>query len=424
MSASAIADIILGIETNIALPIYAYWAHSNTMTGTPEKLPWYLGVFDAHCHPTDTLASLQTIPSMRAKVLTVMATRAEDQYLVADAAAIMGVRDADVYDEDERWSNEHKIIPAFGWHPWFSHQIIDDHTTSKIVSLTQDEKIDHYQRVLNPSPEDREFMLSLPDPLPLSSFIEQTRRYLEQYPLALIGEVGLDKSCRIPIPSSDEHHRDRAADVTPGGREGRRLTPYRVNMSHQQLVLVAQLRLAGEMQRAVSCHGVQAHGVLFDTLASTWKGYEQRKLSKKERKVQAARAADCPDDEDAGTGGAKPYPPRLCLHSFSGTAETVKQYLVPSIPCDIYFSFSTTINDWTDDGQGKVEMAVRAVPDDRILIESDMDRAGGDMDTHLEQVIRKICAVKQWDLEAGVKQLGNNWMRFVGLSTADRQAAS
>nr|POE85424.1 cut9-interacting protein scn1 [Quercus suber] len=386
-----------------------------------NDFPPHLGVFDAHCHPTDTLASLPSIPSMRANVLTVMSTRAQDQELVARTADEHGLAMEDVQSYADDWSNVHKIIPAFGWHPWFSHQMFDESDYDGAIELSRVQKIAHYQSVLTPKSEDENFLATLPDPQPFGHFLEQTRSYLDRYPLALIGEVGLDRSFRIPEVWLPEEADQRDDALTPGGREGRKLSPYRVSIEHQRKVLTAQLRLAGEMQRAVSCHGVAAHGLVYETIAATWKGHERKVSSKRER-----RKADGPthlgeglfDDDEPPSNIAEPYPPRICLHSFSGPSETVKQYLAPSVPCEVFFSFSTTINAWSDSGDGKVEAAVRAVPDDKVLVESDLHTAGERMDGYLEDAIRKLCQIKEWGLEDGIRQLGDNWMRFaLGFST-------
>ena len=296
--------------------------------------------------------------------------------------------------------------------------MFDESEYDGATSLADEQKVAHYQSVLTPRSDDRNFLLPLPDPRPFGHFLGQTRRYLEQNPLALIGEVGLDKSFRIPEAWLPEHLEDRNDGLTPGGREGRKLSAYRVSMEHQRKVLLAQLRLAGELQRAVSCHGVQAHGTVYETLAETWKGHERHRPSKRQRKkaTSAGNVETEPGDAEGSESqltGPKPYPPRICLHSYSGPAETVKQYIAHSVPCDVFFSFSTTINSWSDLGDGKVEAAVKAVPDDNLLIESDLHTAGDRMDHYLEEGVRKICEVKGWELEYGVKQLGSNWRRFV-----------
>jgi len=391
-----------------------------TQADKEEAFPWHLGVYDAHCHPTDTMSSMHELETMKTRILTVMATREEDQELVLAAAEEYGMQSS----HPRQWTRKECIVPCFGWHPWFSHQMYlsDDETTLPTMQnpekenkekLTGEAKIKHYQAILqparpDPSEEDRQLFLALPDPTPFSAFLSHTRKQLQRHPYALIGEIGLDRAFRIPEPwtLNPEPWRTRNTTLTLGGREGRRLTPFRTSPHHQRRIFQLQLQLAAAMGRAVSVHGVQAHGMLLDAMQELWTGHEQAVVP------TGTRAASAPDAKPAPC----PYPPRICLHSYSGNPSSFQQYLRPGIPARVFASFSTAINlAGAVGGTTPAAFAemVRTVPDHMLLVESDLDRAGEELDARLEDMVRRLCEIKGWGLEDGVVRLGRNWRAFV-----------
>ena len=373
--------------------------------------PWDIGVYDAHCHPTDTMTSVAEIPKMKASTLTVMSTRGEDQELVAQTA--------------ETLSNgqQSKVIPCFGWHPWFSYQLILDEDIPSELSPAERKRA-HYKNVLVPSPDNESLLSALPDPKPMSEFLNETRQRLQTHPTALVGEIGLDRAFRLPNPWTQQDLNERNADLTPGSREGRPLSPYRVHMDHQKAILKAQLKLAGELRRPVSVHSVQAHGAVFDILKDLFKGHERKAPSRKEKQRQQS-VERAHEDSDAEAEAEKqsqqtmttshpplPFPPRICMHSYSGPVDPLKQFLNATNPADVYFSFSSVIN-FNGPSAQKVIDAIRALPDDRLLIESDLHTAGQVMDDLLEEVARKICELRGWTLREGIARLAENWRRFM-----------
>ena len=389
-------------------------ADEDAQTGK-EPFPWELGVFDAHCHPTDTPSCLTNIPNMKARILTIMATRAQDQDIVAKFQDEMGLREASKRDLTTVGNFPCQIVPSFGWHPWFSHLLYDDTCPAVQGHSRSLDVVGHYRGVFTPPPEDDDFLASFPDPLPLSRYLDQARDHLQKYPFALVGEIGLDRSFRVPDHRLPKHPKKAFEERISGSRGGRRLSPCTVHLDHQRRILMAQLNLAGEMQRPVSVHGVAAHGLLFETLRETWKGHEFKPTSKRASKKEMSGVGQVKDRSLVGNTKLneqplKPFPPRICLHSYSGPPDTLRQYLHSAVPATMFFSFSHLVN---FSHSAKAIDVIKAIPDDRILAESDLHRAGSDMDDLLERIVRKICEIKAWPLDFGVKQLGANWVHFV-----------
>ncbi|KAG8920700.1 hypothetical protein FRC00_009641, partial [Tulasnella sp. 408] len=177
-----------------------------------------------------------------------MASREDDQVKVANLA--------------RQWPDKHVTksqIPGF--HPWCSHHIS--------VLDTTPSKRDHYASLFlssNPSEQDttvfEEVLKNLPEPIPLSTVISSVRTNLTAFPNALLGEVGIDRSFKIPyIPYP-------FAGV-------KKLSPFTVPTDHQLALLEAQIALAIEFRRSISMHSVKAQQVTLDLLKKLKEKYKE-----------------------------------------------------------------------------------------------------------------------------------------------------
>merc|ERR1719343_805376 len=97
---------------------------------------------------------------------------------------------------------------------------------------------------------------------------------------------------------------------------------------------------------------------------------------------------------------SKTLPPAIAMHSWTGPSEWVAQ-LTKAVghQCPLYFGFSEVINHRGGEAarQERLESNVRAVPDNRLLLESDLD-APDCIDQHMGTICNVVAKIK-----------GNDW---------------
>ncbi|VDB87526.1 unnamed protein product [Peniophora sp. CBMAI 1063] len=184
---------------------------------------------DAHCHAGEhDMPRPEDMDALPIRIC-VMSSRLGDQTRTRALA--------------EGWKD--KVIPAFGYHPWWSH-----HIALKAVDSAEE----HYRMLFLPTSEAQakyedafaRVLPSLPEPRLLSDVLEEVRVNLTDFPNAMLGEVGLDQAARIPF-SFDEAKGER-----------RELSPFTIPLGHQRAILEAQMDLAVELRRNISLHSVKA----------------------------------------------------------------------------------------------------------------------------------------------------------------------
>src|SRR5205085_2400073 len=111
--------------------------------------------------------------------------------------------------------------------------------------------------------------------IPLSNWLTTVEKLLIAYPHSHLGEVGLDASAKLLSPTTQAP------------------TKIQTSMDHQAAVLEKQLDLAAKHNRSVSLHCVRSTGQFVSLIQSKF-------------------------------GKQHPLPPRICIHSYSGSVDTIK----------------------------------------------------------------------------------------------------
>ncbi|KAK3814769.1 MAG: hypothetical protein J3R72DRAFT_529790 [Linnemannia gamsii] len=391
-----------------------------------------------------------------------------------------------------------------------------------------DARLSHYKTVLSlPTSASESYLADLakrlPTPRALEPALKELRRQLEAHPHAVLGEIGLDRTARVPEPSFDPSSSTSEGTSTTTGEKSastatvpqKRITLALTSIQHQLDIVREQLKLAAALDRPVSFHCVQAYGHWHDFLIQEGRrlrqleadqeyqiqlqqiqasggtvpllqpttmsptGVRMSKRSTARLKREARDAAwerhvastlqessdeeedesDEDEDQDDGNDSEQQQqrkakaettatskevhlnestaaaadvasasrgpvsaavipqpayepvlPPRLCMHSYGGSVDMLKAFTKLDHPPEIYFSFSILINGRLQ--ERKLKELILAVPEDRLLVESD-HHSHNHVDQLLVEMVLKIAEIRKWTVEETVDRTARNWQRFV-----------
>jgi Tat protein secretion system quality control protein TatD with DNase activity/ubiquinone/menaquinone biosynthesis C-methylase UbiE len=192
----------------------------------------------------------------------------------------------------------------------------------------------------------------------LNEWQQELRKYLDT-PLSIVGEIGLDRTATDPATCTDSR------------RNSGKIYDWETQVS----LFTQQMDMAAEFDKPVSVHMVNATGPMLDILKSLPR-----------------------------------LPPRIQFHSYSGSAETVKALLKSKVGPRCYFSFSKLINGRST----KFPELVKAVPEDRIMLESDIHSPEG-VDELMMQVCELVALHRGWTLLEAAQKTYSNACTFYGI---------
>ncbi|EFA84463.1 hypothetical protein PPL_02496 [Heterostelium album PN500] len=184
-----------------------------------------------------------------------------------------------------------------------------------------------------------------------SSWPEKMKQLLLQHPDAMVGEIGVDKVTKCRATGKNEQE-------------------------PQWVVFNRQIEIAAELNRLVSLHCVQLHGKLLDYFIA----------------LPLAR-----------------MPRKIALHTFSGKPSTVTSFakMKEGKGSRFYFGIS-----FINLSSSKVSKMIQAIPDNRLLLESDQNTPT-EAESSVFQVVLEISKAKSWTIQQTIVVTRNNAIEFL-----------
>jgi Tat protein secretion system quality control protein TatD with DNase activity len=213
----------------------------------------------------------------------------------------------------------------------------------------------------------------------------------------------------------------------------------------QESFFRAQLALAIEFQRPISVHCVQATGPMLELFAQLSRGAVTldsltgaivKTESSSEVTAEPGIDSITAEQSSASRGHKDELPPAIIMHSFTGSAETVRQLtrpsrasMLPKHQQKVFFSFSHAVHTRL---ASRLANVVRAIPDNKILLESDLEvlqvseyhNLIGTIDEEeyhdaMMWVTKAIAEAKEWSVGETLERCRDNFFSFLKMVGID-----
>lgn len=336
-------------------------AQGQVIPPDPSPMPPDLPLIDAHCHVSGNTRVQDDDGIQRC----LMSTNQTDLKAIRSAKETLGNR----------------VFAGFGVHPWYSHLFVE------LNKLNNVNKLEHYSSVLR-GPDSEAIAAQLPEPVQLQQYIDECLGIGQDTPqwASCIGEIGLDKVFRIPEPEPGPGS-ESSPKASPKANPKTTLSRTRTTMDHQIAIFTSMLDLACAKRLPVSIHSVKCHGKVLEICT--------KKLL------------------DSSVN--------VCIHSFTGTLDTLNLWLATFPHERLFFSVSWIINvnraQAPAQGQAESTNLLKHIPLQCILTETDCCVDVEPLDSQrrmLTRVLEAIAEAHSMSIEDAAATVQRNFARYIG----------